>query len=307
MRQLFLGLVLACVMASCIPETDSSTSIFVVKGTVSTGAHTRAPLAGGYVGIFLAEANGKPWTRLLFADVASTGTIKPDGTYRFPVERWAMYFETNAPVFIAASDAAGTLTMIAEIPQDLSLEGAELTIDINPTTTVASQMICPGGVYPPPANTWCYSDPNTPSVDTAERISIIDDALAKNLIALETGSPPRWDTFARGFLNDPATFTALKDNLTGHGVPFGTATPASIAATIAAAPFPPVTAGSTSGSSSSGGSSSGGGSCKLVWDCRSSSHCAQVYGKPTGSAAQPNLATCQSTCKAQGACTCQGC
>jgi hypothetical protein len=32
-----------------------------------------------------------------------------------------------------------------------------------------------------------------------------------------------------------------------------------------------------------------------------------VYGAPTGSADEPDKATCEEVCKAQGACTCQGC
>lgn len=63
-------------------------------------------------------------------------------------------------------------------------------------------------------------------------------------------------------------------------------------------------AGGSSGSSSG---SSGGGNCKLVWDCGSSSQCAQVYGAKSGSAAEPDATTCAAVCKAQGACTCQGC
>jgi hypothetical protein len=190
------------------------------------------------------------------------------------------------------------------------VEGAELTIDINPSTTFASQMICPGGIYPPPANTWCYSDPKTPSVDKTALLGIVDGALGGHLISLEPGAPPHWDTFAAGFLNDPATFTAIKDHLTASGVTFGAATPATIASVIASAALPRVPApggASSGGGTSSGGASSGGAACKLVWDCGTSSQCATVYGAAKGSASQPNASTCQSTCKAQGACTCQGC
>ena len=209
------------------------------------------------------------------------------------------------PLFLAASDEAQTLTMIAELPKDLAVDGAELEIDINPATTVSSEMICPGGAYPPPANTWCYSDPKAPSADNTAMISLLEKALAGSLIGLQTGTPPQWDTFANGFLNEPATYAEIKSNLTGQGVPFAAATPMSLGSAIMGAPFPIVTPPSASSGGSSG--TSGGAGCKLKWDCGTSGQCASVYGAPTGTAAQPDAATCASTCKAQGACTCVGC
>lgn len=234
--------------------------------------------------------------------------IHSDGTYYYTVFLSIFDSARDYPLFIGASDEGQTFTMLAEIPRDLGIENADLTIDINPTTTVASQMICPGGVYPPPANTWCYSDPKTPSTSNTGMISLLDKALAGSLIDLQTGTPPEWGTFASGFLNETATFAAIKSNLTAQGVPFDPATAASIAALIKGATpsliSPP--RGGSSGSSSSS-SSSGGTGCKLHWDCGTSKQCASVYGMPIGDAPQPNAATCASTCKAQGACTCQGC
>lgn len=63
----------------------------------------------------------------------------------------------------------------------------------------------------------------------------------------------------------------------------------------------------TGGNGPVGGGGMSSGTCKLVWDCGSSSQCATVYGASTGSAAEPDAATCQAVCKSQGACTCQGC
>jgi hypothetical protein len=290
--------------------TEATTRTLVVKGTVATGAHKRVPVSGGYVGLLMPQGpNGGHWIGLGFTSasgLSSTTVIQPDGTYRFTVEVAAVEATEGYPIFVAASDASQTLTMLAELPKDTGVEGADLTIDINPTTTFASEMICPGGVSPPPVNTWCYSDPKAPSVDDAELVALADGALATNLLQLEPGTPPRWATFAAGFLNDPATFAAIKANLTGHGVAFGAATPASIVATLAGAALPLVKPPAPA-SSSSGGTSSGGGACKLVWNCGASSQCATVYGAKTGSAAQPDAATCQTNCKAQGACTCQGC
>jgi hypothetical protein len=296
--------VCAAVACAC---SDSSTAArtLVIRGRVATGAHTRTPLGGGYVGVLGPQGpKGGHWIRYVSSPtsgLASETTTNSDGSYSYTVEVAAVTTTSKGfPFFIAVSDAAQTLTMLSEIPQDLVVDGAELTIDIDPTTTAASQMICPGGAFPPPANTWCYSDPKTASVGNTGMIGILDTALSGNLISLETGSPPVWGTFAGGFLNDPATFTEIKNNLAGQGITIGAATPASIASSIAALPLVHPGKASTTPPSSSGG-------CKLVWNCGASTQCATVYGAKTGSAAQPDAATCASTCKSQGACTCQGC
>lgn len=71
--------------------------------------------------------------------------------------------------------------------------------------------------------------------------------------------------------------------------------------------------GGSSGSSGSSSGSSGGSGCRLVWDCGAlmsagaKSMCTSNYGAQSGSAAEPNKATCDMVCKSQGACTCQGC
>jgi hypothetical protein len=293
---------LLCIGACSSSADDDKPRTFVVRGRVETGAHARAPVTGGYIQLLKPPAadSGGPWRGTVYTPT-KTGIINADGTYRLTIERWALDFGDKAPIFIGASDTAHTFTLIAEIPLDLSVAGADLVIDINPSTTVAGRMICPGGIYPPPANTWCYSDPKTPSVDKTEMIKIIEDALAGNLTGLQTGEPPQMERFAAGFLNDPPTYDAIKASLTGHGVAFGDATPASITATIEKASVPRIAgAGGSTTPPTTGG-------CQLVWDCKASTQCASVYGKPTGSSPQPDANTCASTCKAQGACTCQGC
>jgi hypothetical protein len=300
------SVVVVCAAVACAC-TDPSTAnrTLVIRGKVATGAHARTPLAGGYVGVLGPQGpNGGHWIRYVSSSssgLAAETTTSADGSYSYTVEVDAVSTSsTGFPFFIAVSDAAQTFTMLSEIPADLVVDGAELTIDIDPTTTAASQMICPGGAFPPPANAWCYSDPKTASANNTGLIGILDGALAGKLASLETGSPPAWGAFASGFLNDPATFTEIKTNLTGQGITLGAATPASFAMSIAALPLVHPGRASTAPPSSGGG-------CKLVWDCGTSGQCATVYGAKTGSAAQPDAATCASTCKSQGACTCQGC
>jgi hypothetical protein len=294
-----LALVPLCALLCCDLETTTKPRTFVIRGKVTTGAHAPTPVAGAYVGMLGPQgANGGHWIRYgSSSDIPNTVVTNADGTYSFTID--LHLFESEIPFFIAVSDSDQTFTMLSVIPADLGVENAELTIDINPATTTASQLVCPGGKAPPPANTWCYS---APSKANTELITILETALDGDLSKLETGAPPQWGTFAGGFLNDPATFTEIKNNLTGQGITVGA--PATIIPEIAALPLvKPPTARTNPGT----GSSSGGGNCQLVWDCKASSQCAQVYGAKTGSAAEPDAATCASICKSQGACTCQGC
>jgi hypothetical protein len=288
-----------------------SARLVVIRGKVTTGAHDRTPLVKGYVGVLGPQGpNAGHWIRYSAAasdGLAGESITHDDGTYVFKITAAAITTKSSKgfPFFIAVSDDAQTFTMLSEIPDDLIHEGADIEVDINPATTVASQMICPGGAFPPPANTWCYSDPNTASTANTELIGIVEGALAGTLISIETGSPPAWPAFAGSVLGDPATFDAISKNLTGRGITLGSATAASIPSLIAALPL--VHPGRATPGSSSSSSSGGGGGCKLVWDCGASSQCATVYGAKTGSAAEPDAATCASVCESQGACTCQGC
>jgi hypothetical protein len=298
---------IVCGALSCsLADSSTGTRVFVIRGKVTTGAHARTPLAGGYLGVLGPQGpNAGHWIRYVSSSSGVAAETTSDGSYRYTVAiATVTTTQKGFPFFVAVSDAAQTLTMLSEIPQDLVAEDAELTIDINPTTTAASQMICPGGAFPPPANTWCYSDPKTASAGNTEAIGILGAALSGNLISLETGSPPAWPAFASGFVNDPDTFTKMKSNLTSRGITLDAATPASITSSIAPLPLiHPIKASTTPPPPSS----SGGGGCKLVWDCGTSSQCASVYGGATGRAAEPDAATCASVCKSQGACTCQGC
>lgn len=297
-----LSITLLSGMLSCSSHVKRTPS-FTVKGTVATGAHTRTPLSGGHLEVF-APGLAK-WTHVGYGigDTRYEASTDSAGSYEIVIYVSALD-AYHYPVFLAVSDSAQTFTMLAELPADVAVDGANLVIDINPVTTVASQMICPGGVYPPPNNAWCYSDPKTPSVDNTGMLGLLGDALGGTEIALETGTPPAWGPFAAGFLNDPPTFDAIKKNLTAQGIDLGAATPASIAAAITAAPLPLVSGSATSGGTKNdAGTTTGGGTCKLVWDCGASAQCAAAYGAKTGS----DASTCQSVCKSQGACSCQGC
>lgn len=292
---------LVCVVACSDASTSTSAPHVTIHGTVATGAHTRTPLARAYVGVMGPQGpNAGHWIRYVgsssgFASEVTTGA---DGSFTYEVETAVLTDASSGfPFFLAASDDAQTLTMLAEIPHDLVKDGAELAIDINPTTTAASELICPGGASPPPANSWCYSAPASASTNTTALDGIIDHALTS--LALEPGSPPAWPTFVNGLLSDPPTFSAITQNLATRGITLpASPTATTISSQIEALPLvhPPAASSSTSG-----------GSCMLVWNCGTSTQCAGAYGAATGNRAEPDAKTCASVCASSGACSCQGC
>lgn len=297
----FAGVVGVALLGACTePEPEHT---LVVRGRITTGAHAGKPLASAWVGILGPQGpKGGHWIRYVSSSasgLANETLSSEDGTYRYETEVLGGT-TVGIPYFIAVSDAEQTFTMLAELPRDLMVEGAEITIDVDPATTAASQLVCPGGVFPPPAGAWCYSDPSRASTRSSELVGILREALAGSASTLETGTPPAWAPFLRGLLADPATLARVEANLVSGGITVGNATPASIAGSVAALPLV------HPGKSTSSPAPSGSG-CRLVWDCGASSQCATVYGAKTGSAAEPDAATCASICKSQGACTCQGC
>lgn len=300
-----------CAISACSDVSTVSDSTFVVRGEVMTGATQRAAVAGGYVRVLMPQATGAGhWIGLDFgpsSGVPNVAVTNSDGSYTFTVDVSDFDSSRSYPMFLAASDSAQTLTMLAELPQDTAIADARLTIDINPTSTVASEMICPGGAWPPPANSWCYSDPNNASADDTAMQNVIGSALGGSLSSLSTGTPPNWQTFASGFLDDPATYGEIKNILTGQGITFGTATPSSITTSIAALPLAkaPLPGDSNTPPPTP---SSGGGSCQLVWDCNNVAGCIADYGADTGTLDEPDLDTCNMVCMASGACYCSsGC
>jgi hypothetical protein len=281
-------LALCCGTLSCSDVSTVSDSTLVVRGKVMTGAHTRTPVAGGFVRVLMPQGSGGGhWVGLGFAStsgVPNKAVTNSDGSYTFTVDWSGLDDSRKYPLFLAASDSAQTLTMIAELPKDTAVPKAQLSIDITPTSTVASQMICPGGVYPPPANSWCYSDPNNPAADNTAMMNVIDTALAGNLSSLSTGTPPNWQTFATGFLNDPSTYGQIKNILTGQGITFGSATAATIASNVAALPLVTAPVPGDANNPTTSDSGSGSGYYYANWDCNNISGCVTVMGHNQGSA-----------------------
>ncbi len=226
-------------LTSCSDVTKVATGkTFVVRGKAETGAHrdNRKPLAGGYVGLVSPEPS--KWMRLSFAEksgVPNKTLTNADGSFTFTVDLSIIVSEY--PIYLAVSDSDQTYTMISEIPVNLATENAQLALDINPTSTVAGEMICPGGIYPPKSNCYCYSDPHHASTTKDAMMTSIDDLLAGEEAATETGTPADWKTFVTTLLGDESTFTELKAIATDSGMDLTNFTTSAIESSLIALPL----------------------------------------------------------------------
>jgi hypothetical protein len=145
-------------LAGCSDTVDDPDASILLRGHVMTGAHpaTRVALAGGYVDL-LAPSN-KGWVHLKFATtsgIPNKAVVSSDGWYTFKIDTSFLSYTSYYPLFLAASDSGGTFTMLAPIPLNGWTAGEQIALDINPTTTAAAQMICPGGVYPASSPAYC--------------------------------------------------------------------------------------------------------------------------------------------------------
>ncbi|MGK5087089.1 hypothetical protein WDW86_05985 [Bdellovibrionota bacterium FG-2] len=213
-----LATLLSLVACSDVTKT-ATTKTFVIRGKAQKGAHpkTRTPVAGGYVGLVSPEPS--KWMGLSFATnsgVPNKAVTNADGTFTVTVDLTIIV--TEHPIYLGVSDSDQTYTMISEIPENLVAEDAQLELDINPTTTVAGAMICPGGIYPPKSNGYCYSDPNNASTTKDSMVSSIDDLLAGADAFVEPGTPPNWTTFMTTLFSDTATFDELKAIVAAAGL-----------------------------------------------------------------------------------------
>ncbi len=268
MRTLILSLLV--LFASCSNDATKTATgkTFVIRGKALTGAHpkTRKPVAGGFVGLVSPEPS--KWMGLSFATnsgVPNKTVTQADGSFTFTVD--ISIIVTTYPIFLAVSDSAQTYTMISEIPVNLAVEDAQVDMDINPTTSVAGQMICPGGVYPPKGNGYCYSDPHNASTTKDAMETSIDNLLAGADVAVEMATPGDWKTFITTLLGDAPTFAELKAILNKAGLTSTDLTATAIDSALITLPIvtEPVygiddndPTPTTTSDSSSGGSCSGG-------------------------------------------------
>ncbi|MGK5083965.1 hypothetical protein WDW37_11750 [Bdellovibrionota bacterium FG-1] len=262
---------LLLMLASCSNDLSKTATgkTFVIRGKALSGAHpgTRKPVAGGYVGLVSPEPS--KWMPLSFATqsgVPNKAVTNADGSFTFTVD--LSIIVTEYPIFLAVSDSGQTYTMISEIPVNLAVEDAQLDLNINPTTTVAGQMICPGGVYPPKSNGYCYSDPNNASTTKDAMETSIDSLLAGADVAVETGAPPNWKTFITTLLSDAATFDDLKAILNKAGLTSTDLTASAIESSLISLPIvtePVYGIDDNDPNPSTPSDSSGGGSCSGGW------------------------------------------
>ncbi len=311
---LFLSILTSC--SDVISDPDSS---FIVRGKASTSAHASGGVvAGGFVGIIFPSKKG------FYTGSFSTTSGIPnkvvtgdDGGFTYKIDLAAIANGKYHPIFVGVSDAAQTFTILSQIPFDKVVSGAQLSMDVDPITNAASQLICPGGVYPPPSGTYCYSDPSNTSADSKLMQKVINNSLAGPNLTLEPGAPPDWKAFLTALLNDASAFSQLQAIMNGAGLSSVGFTPAAIPGALATASkvtkpivgtddnVPPTTGGGTPT-----GTGTAGSGCVLKWNCGSSAQCAALFGSPTGTYPETSAASCNSfiqTSCSGGACQCVGC
>ena len=121
---------------------------------------------------------------------------------------------SGGPVYIAATDPTESYPLMATIPGDLIYAGTiELAIDR--TTTAAAVMHCPGGMYPPPRGSYCYSDPDE-STNIESLYAKIDLYFEEN--PSSTADP---EQYIPDVSNDPGVQDEMDQSLTNNDQPEG--------------------------------------------------------------------------------------
>lgn len=297
--------VLLLLGVSCADVEKLSSPTLVIRGKAMTGAHTRTPVAGGFVGMISPEPS--TWMRLSFAaesGVPNKTVTAADGSFTFLTSVSTLTLSSDYATFLAVSDAEQTFTMMTEIPHDLAVDGAQLQLDINPTTTAAAELICPGGVYPPPSGAYCYSDPNHASTTRTSLMIKIDASLAGTNLALEPGATSNWRSFMTTLLSDTTAFADLKAILQDAGLT-SNLTAAGISNAVTA--VPKITKPIYGVDDNTPADDSSTGSCGASWSCGSSQQCKVIMGGASGTKSGfSDSSACQSWCTTYipGNCSC---
>jgi hypothetical protein len=212
---------------------------------------------------------------------------------------------------LAVSDLAGTFTLLAPLSLNGWQTGEQYNVGINPSTTALALMICPSGVYPPSSGAYCYRDPSAAS-DYPAMLAVIAASLAGTNSALQTGTPPNWQTFLSGLLSDSGAFSRLQSILAASGFYSAAFSPTAVPSAVATLGVVtgPLAGTDDNGTISSSGDGSSGGSCELHWECNQGQDCLTFFGTDNGNFPEPDGTSCQifvlEGCSG-GSCTCVGC
>lgn len=156
---------LSMALAACGAGSADSFPSVTLKGVVASGAVSRTPVTGAYVRVFrLGKSGEQPWPQVSFSPdskIPNAVAARSDGAYTMRLQHSVAASHSGLPLFVMASDSAGAFTLAAQIPAYQLAVGTEISLDVNPITTAAGVMRCPGGVYPPKSSgAYCWQDPN---------------------------------------------------------------------------------------------------------------------------------------------------
>lgn len=256
-----------------------------LKGTAVKGIGTKTPVASGRVQLLVPGQRG--WERVVFDEgssipnIVSTGT---DGKFSFSVEfNWweEVFVKEDRPVFLAVTDDSETYTLLNQVPIDLAVQDAELSLNPSPQTTVAALWQCPHGVFssPQPAcppNVWCSYPGGSPcyqladqSTTTTEMVNAIDTTVAASKIP--DPDPTKLADFSTTLLNaDPTLIDKILANLAEKGFSVEvevTATLFSSELTLNPVPFVPVATNDDLNEPASEDTSGGDETCTSYMSC----------------------------------------
>lgn len=252
-----------------------------VRGKVNTGLINPQALAGGRVAL-ISPGNGN-WVRLLFGqnsklpNIVKTGA---DGSYTYKIQYFWFESTTYEIFYVMVTDATGNFTLLAEIPENLVAENADINLDINPQTTAAGLWHCPHGDFSTPSYACpvgvtcqypggapCYQNPND-STDTTALLAAIDAAVDAGHIA--EPNPNNWDDFSTDLLAETDVLDALNDILNELG--FWDITPQGVAKEIEEMTMPKIPE-PTYMDNNDGSCGSQGNLCPSGQTCVSLRHC----------------------------------
>jgi hypothetical protein len=181
------------------------------------------------------RASSQGWT----ATPVGGGITLDDGSYRLLLNRSELETLMNEgkPLMLAMAERGGVFTFSALITADI-LDVDQFVLDTTLSSTLASQLVCPGGRSPAAAGSYCYAPARSALVS-------LQDALTAYLAA-QPVSTTDFAAIAGAAAANPAIEQALKSIMTDPNL---MPTSQIIQEKIASSPLPPPTDGPASSSS----------------------------------------------------------
>lgn len=302
-------------LTGCFTREETSPHL-TVRGKVRTGMRRPAPVTGASVGFYVPSA--KRWVQIKFSpDSKLPNAVLTDaqGAYALTVQWEVLQDFVDRPVYLMASDASQSSTLLAEIPRNAIVEGGALELDLDPASTAAGLWHCPHGVFATPdyacpkevtcqypGGAGCWQD-----LEARESNAAVVNAIAGAVgqapeSTLPEPSPTDWGSWIRGLLDQPSVLGELNRILQGAGR--WPVDPATVEKQVRAQPLPKVQP-PTAEDLNDGSCGTPGTICSPGQTCVSSRNCIpSIFGGSCSCSTSSTQGTCQSnlapTCSPPG-------